>query len=120
MSIVLRVWLITVEPQRLEHRNVLDGEQNCFVTAHIRMLMPGPRWYCEKISLVPVKAFTRNDAMPLSGKHMVDGTARLAMRACVYTGPNELDIAADGPQRGTTRGRVGELHGNIVERAGVG
>src|SRR5262245_20180187 len=102
MPAMLHIGLLAIEAEGFEHRRVVNREQNRILCRGVGVFMPGPRWHREKIPLAPVKALASDDTVPLPGKDMVDGTARLAMRLGLHPRSEQLDPAGHGTQRRTT------------------
>src|SRR5688572_21800663 len=104
MPTVRRIRLLAIKPERLKHRDVLDGEEECFSLPRIDVLVPGPWGHHEEIPLVPIEAFPLDHTEALPREDVIDGATRLAVRPGVHLGPKHLDPAADGAQRGAPCG----------------
>src|SRR5919109_2899125 len=117
MAAVIGVRFLTIEPESLEHRGILDGKQDRGFASFVRVLMPGPRRDHEKIPLAPVEALPRDHARALACKDMVDGAARLAVGLGPDAGPDQLDPESHGGRGVPACGRIGILHRHIIERA---
>src|SRR5712664_3729981 len=91
---VLRELLLPVETQRLEHRSILDREEDRRVSrGKIGVLVQGPGRERDDVSPIPREARAVDDRLSAPLDDVVDGAAGVAVRLESRAGTEHLDPA---------------------------
>src|SRR3990172_7895836 len=109
------IGLLAVEAERLEHRRVLDREENGLALGGgVGVLVPRPRWDGEHIPRPPAEALAAEHAEPAPLEDHVHRARNVAMGAGVDARPEALDPTGERREHGATR-RVDVLKGEILK-----
>src|SRR5687768_5008615 len=82
---------LAVEPERLDHRAVSEGEEDR-LPALAGVLVPGPGRHYERVALHPVEPLASDDAVPAALGHVVHGAGRVAVSLRVLVLAQQLEV----------------------------
>src|SRR5207249_5252989 len=115
MPAVLDERFLAVEAERLDHRTVVNREEDRIFLSGIGVLVQRPRGQREDVALAPVVRLAVDDRAALSLRDAEHGAAGDPPRAQPLAGTDELHPAAEGRQHRAAglRMRVFERHAFI-------
>src|SRR5262249_48346956 len=79
-----RLLLLAIQAERAEQRHILQRKENRWISAIVRVLVPGGGWDCEKVSFFPFVSSPVDEGAALAAHDVVDGAARLTMRSRMH------------------------------------